>query len=332
MWRYVLRRLLIAVPVVVLISFISFGIIVLPPGDYLDNYIASLEMQGERADMQRVEFLRQTYGLDKPFYVQYWRWFGGVLRGNFGTSFEYRRQVESVILERLGFTVIISLATMIFTTVISWPIAIYSATHRYSAGDHFFTFMGFLGLSTPDFLEALVLMYLLSRFFGVSAGGLFSPEYMDAPWSWARVKDLLAHLWLPVVILGTGGTAGSIRILRATLLDELNKPYVVTARAKGLSERRLLLKYPLRIALNPFFSSVGWMLPGLISGSVIVAMVTSLPTEGPILLQALQTQDMYLAGTFIFFEACLTVIGTLISDLALAWSDPRVRYARLEAA
>jgi peptide/nickel transport system permease protein len=317
------------IPTVLLISFISFGIIVLPPGDYLESYIASLEAQGEEADQEYIEFLRRTYGLDQPFYVQYWRWFSGVLQGDFGHSFEYHRQVSDLIGERMLLTVIISLTTIVVTTAIAWPIAIFSATHQYSFFDYFFTFFGFIGVSTPNFLIALVFMYMMARAFGTSPGGLFSPEYMDAPWSWARVKDLLAHLWVPVFILATASTAGGIRRNRANLLDELGKPYVVTARAKGLRERRVILKYPFRVALNPFFNSIGWMLPGLISGSTILATVLSLPTAGPLLLRALQTQDMYLAGSFIFLQTILTVIGTLISDLALAWADPRVRYGRV---
>jgi peptide/nickel transport system permease protein len=322
---YLARRILYMVPTLLIISVVSFFIIVLPPGDYLDSIIMDMEARGETVDPQTIEYLRNTYGLDQPIYVQYWRWFSGILRGNLGYSFEYNRQVTDVILERMGLTVILSIATIIFSIAVAWPIGIYSATHKYSLLDHLFTFVGFYGISTPDFLEALVFMWLLSSFFGLSAGGLFSPEYMDAPWSLARVGDLLAHLWVPVLIIGTGGTCSTIRVIRANLLDELGKPYVITARAKGLSETRLLLKYPLRIALNPFFNSIGWMLPGIISGSSIVSMVLSLPTAGPLLIRALQTQDMYFAGSFLFLQAALTVIGTLISDLALAWSDPRVR-------
>lgn len=325
MLAYLVRRVLYMIPTLLIVSFISFFIIVLPPGDYLDSMIVEMEAMGETVDQATVEFLRQEYGLGKPVYVQYWRWFSGILQGDLGYSFEYHRQVTDVILERMTLTVVLSIATIIFSTVVAWPIAIYSATHKYSLLDHTFTFIGFYGISTPNFLEALVIMWLLSDFFGMSAGGLFSPDFMDAPWSFARVKDLLAHLWVPVMIIGTGGTCGMIRVLRANLLDELGKPYVITARAKGLSETRLLLKYPLRIALNPFFNSVGWMLPDIISGSTIVAVVLSLPTVGPMLLRALQTQDMYFAGSFLFLQASLTVIGTLISDLALAWSDPRVR-------
>jgi peptide/nickel transport system permease protein len=316
------------VPTVAIISFISFGIIVLPPGDYLESYIASLEAQGERADKDQIEFLRRTYGLDQPFFMQYWRWFTNVLRGNFGYSFEFKRQVSDLIGERMLLTVVLSVATILLTTAIAWPISIFSATHKYSFLDYLFTFLGFVGVSTPNFLIALIFMYLMARAFGTSPGGLFSPEYMDAPWGWAKVKDFLAHLWVPMFILATSSTAGSIRQNRANLLDELGKPYVTTARAKGLTERRLLLKYPFRVALNPFFNSIGWMLPRLISGSTILATVLSLPTAGPLLLRALQTQDMYLAGSFIFLQTLLTVVGTLLSDLALAWSDPRVRFGK----
>jgi peptide/nickel transport system permease protein len=250
------------------------------------------------------------------------------MRGDFGYSFEFHRRVSDVIGERMLLTVIISVATIVLTTVIAWPIAIYSATHKYSIPDYVVTFLGFVGVSTPNFLIALVFMYLMGKFLGVSAGGLFSPQYMDKPWTWGRVKDFLAHLWVPMAILATASTAGSIRTIRANLLDELGKPYVTTARSKGLSERRLLIKYPLRVALNPFFSSIGWMLPGLISGSTILATVLSLPTAGPLLLRALQTQDMYLAGSFLFLQAILAVAGTLLSDLALGWSDPRVRLGK----
>lgn len=322
---YLARRLLYMIPTLLIISFISFFLIVLPPGDYLDSMIMQLEAMGETVDPDTIQYLRDQYGLDQPIYVQYWRWFSGFLQGDLGYSFEYNRQVTDVILERMTLTVILSITTIIFSIVVAWPIGIYSATHKYSLLDHIFTFIGFYGISTPDFLEALIIMWLLALFFGLSPGGLFSPEYMDAPWSFARVKDLFAHIWVPVMIIGTGGTCGMIRVVRANLSDELGKPYVVAARAKGLSETRLLLKYPLRIALNPFFNSVGWMLPGIISGSTIVSMVLSLPTAGPMLLRALQTQDMYFAGSFLFLQAILTVIGTLISDLALAWSDPRIR-------
>ena len=328
MASYIVRRFIVMIPTVLLISFISFGIITLPPGDYLESYIAMLEAQGERVDPDHIAFLRRTYGLDQPFMVQYWRWFTGFLRGDMGYSFEFRRQVRDLIGERLALTMLISLVTIVITTAIAWPISIYSATHQYSFFDYVFTLFGFFGLSTPSFLIALVFMYLMARYLGVSPGGLFSPQYMDAPWDWAKIKDLLAHLWVPVFILATSSTAGSIRSNRANLLDELGKPYVITARAKGLTETRLLLKYPFRVALNPFFNSIGWMLPGLISGSTILATVLSLPTAGPLLLRALQTQDMYLAGSFIFLQTILTVIGTLLSDLALAWSDPRVRFGR----
>ena len=332
MASYIARRLVLMIPTILLISFISFGIIVLPPGDYLTSYIASLEAQGEQADMDQIAFLRRTYGLDQPFYVQYWRWFTNVLQGDFGYSFEFSRQVSDLIGERMLLTIILSLATILLTTAIAWPIAIFSATHKYSFLDYFFTFFGFIGISTPNFLIALVFMFFMARTFGTSPGGLFSPDYMDAPWSWARVKDFLAHLWVPMFILATASTAGGIRRNRANMLDELSKPYVITARAKGLTETRLLLKYPFRVALNPFFNSIGWMLPGLISGSTILATVLALPTAGPLLLRALQTQDMYLAGSFIFLQTILTVVGTLLSDLALAWADPRVRFGRARGA
>jgi peptide/nickel transport system permease protein len=247
------------------------------------------------------------------------------LRGDFGYSFEWRRPVAQLLWDRLGFTFIISLATLLLTWIIAFPIGIYSAVRQYSIGDYLFTFLGFLGLAIPDFLAALVLMWIAFAVFGQSVGGLFSPDYVDAPWSVAKVLDMLSHLWIPALILGIGGTAGLIRIMRANLLDELHKPYVTTARAKGLPELKLILKYPVRVALNPFVSTVGWSLPHLISGTVIVGVVLNLPTNGPLLLRALLSQDMYLAGSFILMLSVLTVIGTLVSDILLAWLDPRIR-------
>jgi peptide/nickel transport system permease protein len=286
-----------------------------------------MAQQGETIDPAALEALKDRYGLGQPIYVQYWKWISGiVLRGDFGRSFEWNREVSQLIWDRLAFTVLLSVSTLIFTWIVAFSIGIYSAVKQYSAGDYVASFFGFLGLAIPEFLLALVLMYIAFKYFGQSVGGLFSPEYVSAPWGWAKFRDLLAHLWIPVIIIGTSGTAGLIRIMRANLLDELRKPYVVTARARGLDERKLLLKYPVRMALNPFVSTVGWTLPNLISGEAIVAVVLSLPTTGPLLLRALQSQDMYLAGGFIFLLSVLTVIGTLLSDIALAWLDPRIRY------
>lgn len=325
MLSYVLRRLLLMIPTLLVISLVTFVIIQLPPGNYLETLISDLKASGETADLQKMEFLRTEYGLDKPLWVQYGRWLTGLLRGDLGYSFEYDRPVSTLIGERMALTMAVSFGAILFTYVVAFPIGIYSATHQYSWSDHGLTLLGFLGLATPNFLFALVLMFVSFTWFGVSVGGLFSPEMQTAPWSWAKVVDLLTHLWIPVVVIGTSGTASMIRRLRANLLDELKKPYVVTARAKGLPPGRLLVKYPLRIAVNPFISDIGNLLPQMISGSVIVSIVLSLPTTGPMLLRALRTQDMYLAGSFLMLLAVLTVLGVFLSDLALAALDPRIR-------
>lgn len=325
MFLYLVRRLVLMVPTLLLISMVTFVIIELPPGDYLETLVSELQASGERADLQKIEFLRRQYGLDQPVLVRYGLWLRGLLQGDLGYSFEHDRPVSAVIGERLLLTVVVSLGAILFTWLVAFPIGLYSATHQYSWTDHLLTFVGFLGLATPNFLLALVLMFAAFTWFGISVGGLFSPEMQAAPWSWAKVADLLQHLWIPVIVVGTSGAAGMIRRLRANLLDELRKPYVVTARAKGLSPWRVLLKYPLRIALNPFISDIGNLLPEVVSGSVIVSIVLSLPTTGPVLLRALRTQDMYLAGSFLMLLALLTVVGVLLSDLALAALDPRIR-------
>jgi len=280
---------------------------------------------GTLVTQEEAENLRAQYGLDKPVYVQYAKWMWLVLHGNFGVSMEWKRPVTEVIGDRLLLTALLAFTAVIFTWILAIPIGIYSAVRQYSLGDYVFTCMGFIGLAIPNFLLALVIMYLAFAYFGASVGGLFSTEYLDAPWSWARVQDLLKHLWIPAIILSTAGTAQLIRILRANLLDELRKPYVVTARAKGLSELRAILKYPVRVALNPFISTVGYTLPYLVSGSIIVSIVLSLPTVGPLLLKALLAQDMFLAGTIVLLLGVMTVIGTLISDILLVWIDPRIR-------
>ena len=327
MLQYIARRILIMIPTLIVISLISFAIIQLPPGDYLTTYVAELMAQGEDVNEATLIQLRERYGLGLPIYQQYYRWVRNILlKGDFGQSFTWNRPVNELIWDRLGFTMLITGVTIVFVWVVALPIGIYSAVRQYSIGDYVATFFGFIGLATPNFLIALVLMFISVKYFGQSVGGLFSPEYVDAPWSLARVKDLLSHLWIPVVILGTSGTAGLIRIMRANLLDELHKPYVITARAKGVPERWLILRYPVRAALNPFVSTIGWTLPTLVSGSIIVSVVLNLPTTGPLLLQALLQQDMFLAGSFILVVSCLTVIGTLISDILLAWLDPRIRY------
>ena len=325
MLAYVLRRILTMIPTLLVISLLVFVIIQLPPGDYLESYIAELQSQGESVDEQKIQFLREQYGLDKPLMQQYWYWLIGMLQGDFGYSFEYNLPVTEVVGDRLFLTVLISVVTILFTWIIAFPIGIYSATHQYSWGDYGLSTLGFLGLATPNFLLALVMLYFANVYFGTSIGGLMDPEYIDAPWSWDKVVSILEHLWIPVIVIGTSGTAGMIRRIRANLLDELQKQYVVTGHAKGLPPGKLLAKYPLRISLNFFVADIGNLLPQVISGAEIVAVVMSLPTTGPILLSALQSQDMYLAGSFLMFLALLTVVGVLVSDIALALLDPRIR-------
>jgi peptide/nickel transport system permease protein len=324
-FAYVIRRILIMIPTLIAISAITFIIIQLPPGDYLSTLIAELQSQGENVDPAKIEALRAQYGLDRPLIEQYLVWTWGLLNGDFGFSFEYQLPVADVVGDRLFLTLVLNFTTIIFIWLVSFPIGIYSATHQYSWGDYGLTFIGFIGLATPNFLLALVLLYLANVWFGTSIGGLMDPAYIDQPWSTGKLLSVLEHLWVPVVVIGTSGTAGMIRRLRANMLDELQKQYVVTARAKGLSSFKTLIKYPLRTALNPFIADIGNMLPQVVSGSAIVSMVLSLPTTGPMLIAALQSQDMYLAGSFLIFLALLTVVGMFLSDLALAWLDPRIR-------
>ncbi len=325
MFAYTTHRLLIMIPTLLAISLITFVIIQLPPGDYLTTYIAELESQGERVNLDKIEFLRQQYGFDKPMYEQYLLWVFGMLQGDFGYSFEFNLPVADVVGDRLLLSFIVAFSTIMFTWVVSFPIGVYSATHQYSWADHGLTFIGFLGLATPNFLLALVLLYFANVTFGTSIGGLMDPMYLEEPWSWPKAMSVLEHLWIPVIVIGTSGTAGMIRRLRANLLDELHKQYVITGRAKGLPPFKLLVKYPLRMSLNPFIADIGMLLPQVISGAAIVSVVLSLPTTGPMLLNALRTQDMYLAGSFLMFLASLTVIGVFISDLLLAVLDPRIR-------
>jgi peptide/nickel transport system permease protein len=325
MIRYLARRILVMVPTLVAISAIVFFLIQLPPGDYLETYIAELQSQGEAVDQAKIAYLRQTYGFDQPIHVQYLLWLYGLVQGDLGYSFEYSLPVSKVLGERLFLTIILNLATVIFTWVVAFPIGIYSATRQYSIGDYGLTFLGFIGLATPNFLLALILLYFFNIWFGISVGGLMDPTFIDQPWSSGKVLSVLAHLVVPTIVIGTSGTAAMIRRLRANLLDELQKQYVVTGRAKGLPPGRLLRKYPLRMSLNPFVSDIGGLLPQMVSGSVIVSVVMSLPTVGPVLLHSLQSQDMYLAGSILMFLALLTVIGMLISDLALGLLDPRIR-------
>ena len=325
MLQYIIRRILLMLPTLFFISLVTFLIIDLAPGDFLSSYVAQLAEQGQMSDSRAIERLREQYGLGQPFYVKYARWLGRLVQGDLGYSMEWKRPVSQLLGDRLVLTFVLALSTLLFTWVVAFAIGIFSAVRQYSVWDYLATFVGFIGLATPDFLFALVLMWIAYAYFGQSVGGLFSPQYVEAPWSPAKVWDLIGHLWIPIVVLGTSGTAGLIRIMRANLLDELHKPYVTTARAKGLPEMRALIKYPVRAALNPFVSTVGWYLPTLVSGSVIVAIVLNLPITGPLLLRALLSKDMYMAGSFIFVLSVLTVIGTLISDILLAWLDPRIR-------
>lgn len=327
MLRYIVKRVLYMIPTLIGMSLISFLIIQLPPGDYLTSLLSTMADGGQNLDAETIARLRNQYGLDEPFYIQYWRWMSGILlRGDFGYSFEWNQPVSALIWDRMGTTLAISLASLVFVWGVSLPVGIYSAVRRYSVGDHAFTLLSFIGLAIPNFILALSLMYVSYRYFGQSVGGLFSPEYADAPWSLARLGDMIAHLWIPVIVIGASGTAAMIRILRANLSDELHKPYVITAKAKGLPTRRVIVKYPVRIALNPFVSSLGWVLPHLVSGATIIAIVLNLPTAGPLLLRALVGQDMYLAGSFILLMSVLTLVGMLISDILLALLDPRIRF------
>ena len=325
MLQYLVHRILVMIPTLLVISALVFVIIQLPEGDYLESYIAELESQGESVNKDKVRFLREQYGLDKPMWEQYLIWLFGLLQGDLGYSFEFGLPVSEVVGDRLFLTFLVSFATIIFTWVVSFPIGVYSATHQYSVGDHALTFIGFLGLATPNFLLALVLLYVANVYFGTSIGGLVDQEYIAQPMSWGKFVSVLEHLWIPVVVIGTSGTAGMIRRLRANLLDELQKQYVTTGRAKGLPSFRLLVKYPLRMSLNPFIADIGNLLPQVVSGAAIVSVVLSLPTTGPMLLDALRSQDMYLAGSFLMFLSLLTVVGMFLSDLALAVLDPRIR-------
>ena len=320
---YIARRIIYLVPTLLIVSIIAFAVIQLPPGDFLASLISSAV---ETVDQAQVDALRERYGLDEPTHVQYWKWISGIItKGDFGDSFEWSRPVNELIWERLGLTMVISLVTLAFVWIVSIPIGIYSAVKKYTVGDYIVTVIGFIGLAVPNFLLALVLMYIAFRYFGQSVGGLFSPEYIEADWSLNRALDLLGHLWLPVIILGTAGTAALIRIMRANLLDELSKLYVDAARARGLSELKLLFKYPVRVALNPLVSALAWIFPALVSGSAITSIVLNLQTTGPLLYRSLQAQDMYLAGSLILLVSVLTIIGTLVSDILLAWIDPRIQ-------
>ena len=326
MLRFIATRVLWMVPSLAVISVLAFVLIRLPPGDFVTNYIATLAASNEVVDQNTAAELRARFGLDQPMIVQYWRWISGiVLHGDFGFSFEWQQPVGDLIWERMGLTLMLTFSTLLVTWAVALPVGVYSAVCKYSIGDYVATFFSFLGLAIPSFLLGLVLMFVAAMEFGQDVGGLFSQEYLTAPWSVWKFIDLLEHIWIAVIILAVSGTASLIRIMRANMLDELAKPYVTTARAKGLSEMTLLFRYPVRLALNPFISTIAWLLPNLVSGSVIVAIVLNLPTAGPLLLQSLMSQDMYLAGAFVLLICALTLVGTLISDVLLALVDPRIR-------
>lgn len=325
---FIIRRTLWAIPTLIVVSFISFVIIQLPPGDYVTAYVAELRHSGEYVTETQEAIIRQQLGLSDPILVQYVRWISDiVLHGDFGQSFHWNAPVSELIWDRLAITLVLSVLSLVFTWIIAIPVGVYSATRQYSLFDYVFTVFGFLGKGIPDFLLALVLMWMSFAWLNMDVGGLMAPEFQNQPLSFAKALSILEHIWIPILVLATGGAAGLIRVMRANMLDELGKPYVETAYAQGLSERQVVWRYPVRVALNPFISTVGWALPALFSGDVITAVVLNLPTTGPLLLQALKMQDMYLAGSFILILSVFTVIGTLISDILLAWSDPRIRYA-----
>jgi len=328
MTRYILQRLALLPLLMVIYSFVIFVIIQAPPGDFLTAYVATLASSGSSLSAEQIVAMRHQYGLDQPMIVQYFLWVQHLLHGDFGLSLEYQRPNAELISEMLGLTLTLALFSFVLTWVLAIPAGIYSATHPRSVGDHILTVINYIGVATPNFMLALILMWVAFAYFDVSVTGLFSPDYVNAPWSWGRVADLLEHIWLPALVLGIAGTARLSRIMRANLLDELNKPYVVTARAKGMKEWRLVLRYPVRIAFNPLVSTIGWYLPQLFSGSLIVATVMNLPNIGPLLLRALVNQDMYLAGGILLIYSFLTVVGTLVSDVLLALFDPRIRVER----
>ena len=332
MLNYIVNRVIFLIPLLFIISLITFVLIQLPPGDYLTTYIETMRAGGLEVQEEEIARLTLQYGLDKPVYSQYFLWIGNIIfRGDLGYSFQWDRPVTEVMGPRIGFTVVITLMSVIFIWVVSVPIGIYSATHQYSIADYIFTFLGFIGLATPGFLLALIVLWTLFSQFGLHVSGLYSTEYLGAPWSWGKFFNLLNHLWVPMIILGIAGTGALIRIMRGTLLDELNKQYVITARAKGLKENVLLFKYPVRLAINPLISTIGWLLPFLLSGEILVSLVLDIPTTGPILLRALLFQDMYLAGSFIIILSILVVTGTLLSDILLAGIDPRIRFEGVSA-
>ncbi len=328
MLSYIIKRFIYMIVVLLALTAVAFIIIQAPPGDFLSRYIISLRASGQEVDKAQIIILKEQYGLDLPMYQQYFKWMWNMLHGDFGKSFYWGEPVSDLISARLPLSVTLSLFSLFFTYAVAIPIGIYSATRQYSIGDYAFAVMGFVGLAIPNFLLALVLMLFFYKYFGFSPGGLFSPQYTMEPWSVGKFVDMLRHLPVPVIVIGTAGTAGLIRIMRGCLLDELKKQYVITARAKGLKERSLLFKYPVRVAINPIVSTIGWVLPAIISGETITAIVLNLPTTGPLLFSALMSQDMYLAGSIVMFLAFLTIIGTFISDILLVKLDPRIRYEK----
>jgi peptide/nickel transport system permease protein len=330
MLRYILRRLGLAAITIWAITLVTFIILQLPPGDFVDAYVAQASASGSAISAAEADALRMAYGLNQPYYVQYFKWLGLVASGDFGRSFEYARPVTEVIGDRLWLTVLLSLGAIVVTWGLALPIGIYSAVRQYSFGDYVFTLIGFIGLAVPNFLFALIVMYFGLRWFNLSLGGLFSADQALAPWSWSKLYDLIWHLPIPMLVLALPGTAQLVRIMRANLLDELRRPYVMTARARGLAERKVIFRYPVRAALNPFASTIGYLLPFTVSGSIIISVVLSLPTVGPLLLSSLLSQDMLLASTIILMLGVLTVIGTLLSDLLLMWIDPRIRLGQLK--
>lgn len=327
MLLFIARRILLMIPTLMVVTLISFAIIEAPPGDYLDAYVDNLISSQQHVDPAEIATLRERYGLDAPWYVRYVRWMSGVLRGDLGRSLEWNQPVSKLIGSRLPWSLSISLASFLFSYALAIPIGLYSATHKYSWGDYVFTFIGFIGLAVPNFLLALIILWLYFKGTGKVAVGLFSEQYQMAPWSFAKFLDLLQHIWLPALIVGISGTAGLIRVVRANLLDELSKPYVMVARSKGLSETKVLYKYPFRIAMNPVASTIGWALPALVNGELLASLVLGLPTIAPLFVGALLSQDMFLAGSIVLILSVLTVIGTLLSDVILAWLDPRIRGA-----
>ena len=331
MLEYIIKRIIRMVPQIFIISVLAFIIIQLPPGDYVTEYIRRLQASGVTVDMQEIERLTRMYGLDRPISIQYLKWIGNIITDlDFGYSFSFNKPVNDILLSRMGTTFFIALLSFIVSWGLAIPIGIYVAVKQYSFADYFFTLIGFIGLATPGFLLALVVMYFSWSKFGIAVGGLNSPEFLTEPWSWARFVDMLGHLWIPVVILAIGGTANVIRTMRATMLDELRKPYVTVAKSKGLSEMKVLMRYPVPIALNPLISTIGWLLVWFFSGGMVVEVVLNLPTAGPVLWRALLGQDMYTAGAYILITGTLVTVGSLISDICLAVADPRVRFGHLE--